>query len=299
MFQYLIMIFGLLGSMTHLPLIVLYFFNIRMFHITDRKAILAMCKKLPNRSTMISDAKMSGYIWGFWYVGYINTYTNTHKVEKTNLYFISTQKYYNKISMMEEEKDDNTNSITTYDRFGNYYCLEYSKRKNMIEYTPTPKQKEIIERITNHYNDNTNLSRSVVTMLSGSTGVGKSTLPFILAREFKGSICKTFNPTDPGDDFSVLYNTVNPEKDSPLIILLDEVDTIIHNINNNNIKMHETIPTKIRDKTSWNGFWDDINRGDFKYTIWILTTNKPFDYFDTIDPSYTREGRVNIKMHIV
>ena len=162
----------------------------------------------------------------------------------------------------------------------------------------TEQQQEIIENITEYYNNNKNMSRAVVCMLSGSTGVGKSTLPFILAREFKGSICKTFNPTDPGDDFSVLYNTVNPEKNNPLIILLDEIDTIIANINNNNIKMHDTIPVKIKDKTSWNSFWDDINRGDFKYTIWVLTTNKPFDYFDTIDPSYIREGRINIKIKI-
>ena len=57
-------------------------------------------------------------------------------------------------------------------------------------------------------------------------------------------------------------------------------------------------PTKIRDKTSWNGFWDDINRGDFKYTIWILTTNKSFDYFDMIDIAYIRDGRVNMKINV-
>lgn len=297
MYHYLMMFIGVLGSMTHFPLIILYFFNIRLFHITDRKMILSICKKLPTRSTMISDYKMSGYIWGLWYVGNITTYTNMNKIEKTNLYLITTQKQFDTLVQEKLDKEeDNSNQITTYDRFGNYYGLEYSKRTNTIEYIATPKQKEIIENITAHYNDTHNLSRSVVCMLSGSTGVGKSTLPFILAREFKGSICKTFNPTDPGDDFSVLYNTVNPEKNNPLIILLDEIDTIISNISNNNIKMHDTIPTKIKDKTSWNSFWDDINRGDFKYTIWILTTNKPFDFFDTIDPSYTREGRVNIKM---
>ena len=285
MYQYLMMFIGVIGSMTHLPLMILYFFNIRLFHITDRKTIISICKKLPNRSTMLSDSKMSGYIWGFWYIGNITTYTNMSKVEKTNLYLITTQKHFNILTQEKEEKDDdNRNKITTYDRFGNYYGLEYSKRSNTIE------------NITEYYNNNKNMSRSVVAMLSGSTGVGKSTLPFILAREFKGSICKTFNPTDPGDDFSVLYNTVNPEKNSPLIVLLDEVDTIISNIANNSIKMHETIPTKIKDKTSWNSFWDDINRGDFKYTIWILTTNKPFEFFNTIDPSYTREGRVNIKI---
>lgn len=298
MYQYLMMFIGVIGSMTHLPLMILYFFNIRLFHITDKKTILAICKKLPNRSTMLSDSKMSGYIWGFWYVGNITTYTNINKVEKTNLYLITTQKHFNTITQEKEEKEENNiNHITTYDRFGNYYCLEYSKRTNTIEYIATPKQKEIMERITDNYNDTTNMSRAVVCMLSGSTGVGKSTLPFILAREFKGSICKTFNPTDPGDDLSVLYNTVSPEKTSPLIILLDEVDIIISNIANNSIKMHDTIPTKIKDKTSWNSFWDDINRGDFKYTIWILTTNKPFDFFDSIDPSYTREGRVNIKIN--
>ena len=299
MYQYLIMLAGLLGSTTNLPLILLYYFNIRMFHLTNKKVIMGICKKLPQRSTMISDTKLSGYIWGYWYVGHISTYMNTNKVEKINMYIICTQKFFNTINI-DDKPDDNiiNEGIDTYDRFGNYYCLEYSKRTNYIEFTATPKQQEIIENIVKYYNNTTNMSRSVVCMLSGSTGVGKSTIPFILAKQMKGSICKTFNPTDPGDDISVLYNTVNPEKDKPLIILMDEIDTIIDNVHMTKIKHHDTVPTKIRDKTSWNGFWDDINRGDFKYTIWILTTNKSFDYFDMIDIAYIRDGRVNMKINV-
>ncbi len=298
MLQYGMVLIGFLSSLPHIILVILYFINIRMYHITNKKTILTICKKLPNRSTMISDSdKMTGYIWGYKYIGYITTNINSDREDKMYMYLITTKKYYETINMNTDEPcDDKYNGIDVYDRFGNYFCLEYSKRTNIIEFNSSPKQKEIIENILNFYNMKNNISRSVVVLLSGPTGSGKSTLPFILASDLKCSICKTYNPTEPGDDLSVLYNTVNPNKDKPLIILLDEIDIIINNINNNNITLHKTIPIKIKDKTSWNGFWDDINRGDFKYTIWVLTTNKSFDYFDAIDPSYTRPGRINIKI---
>ena len=288
---------GFITGLPHIILFIFYYMNIRMFHITNKKNIFAICKNLPQRSTIICDSdKMTGYIWGYNYVGYITTNINSDREDKMYMYLITSKKYYNMLNKNTDNIIDICECIDIYDRFGSFFCLEYSKRQDIIEYTASPKQQEIIENILNSYNMKDNKSKSVVVLLSGPTGSGKSTIPFILANMMKCSICKTFNPTDPGDELSILYNTVNPTKDKPLIILLDEIDIIIDKIHNNNILPHNKIPIKIKDKTAWNSFFDDINRGEFKYTIWILTTNKDFDYFDNIDKSYMRPGRVNLKI---
>lgn len=301
MYQYVLMFIGLVNSIAHVLLVILYCIGLRLYKITDKTKLIIILKNLPKRSTITTDSDiLDGYIWGWNYIGCITT-IGKERTDIRVLYLMTTRKIYDNIikRIDTDEEDTGECGVDMYDRTGNYYGLEYTKRMNTIEYIPTKVQAKVMKTIMHYYNDPLNKSRSVVCLLSGESGVGKSTVPFILANEMKGSICKSFNPIDPGDEFAVLYNTVTPSKQEPLIILIDEIDIIIDKVHNNIIVPHKTIPIKIKDKTSWNGFWDDINRGDYKYTIWILTTNKSPAFFDAIDPTYTRNGRVNIKYTMV
>jgi len=157
-------------------------------------------------------------------------------------------------------------------------------------------------------------NRNAVILLHGEKGIGKSMIPILLAKEFANldvnkknldvepddivSFCDTFNPTDPGDNFITLYNTSYPTKNTPLIIVFEEVDIIIKKIHNNNIERHKNSPIMIHDKTSWNQFFDRFDRKYYPYTIIIMTTNEIPDYINKMDLSYIRDGRVNQIFHV-
>jgi hypothetical protein len=108
----------------------------------------------------------------------------------------------------------------------------------------------------------------------------------------------TFNPTTPGDEFSKIYRKINPTSNSPLIIVLEEIDIIIDEIYDN-IPNHKYIPIQIRNKLGWNIWFDKLDKGFYPHVYVIMTTNKPINYFDKLDESYMRNNRVNLKAELL
>jgi hypothetical protein len=106
----------------------------------------------------------------------------------------------------------------------------------------------------------------------------------------------SFNPFEQGDNFASLYTMVNPSSDRPLIIILEEIDCNISKMHSGLIQINKYIPTQIKTKTDWNGFLDKFDRGLYPNVIIIMTTNKSISYFDELDPSYLRKGRVDLKI---
>ena len=111
----------------------------------------------------------------------------------------------------------------------------------------------------------------------------------------KVSLVDSFNPFQPGDYFHSLYNKVSPGKDSPLIVVLEEIDMPFSKMHDGTIIPHRDIPTQINNKTNWNQFFDRFDRLQYPYVYFIMTTNKTASYFDELDASYMRPGRVNLK----
>ena len=56
--------------------------------------------------------------------------------------------------------------------------------------------------------------------LHGNSGTGKTFLCYMMARELKCYLCDSFNPYDPSDSFSNMYNVINPSPKKPLVLLL-------------------------------------------------------------------------------
>jgi len=256
-----------------------------------------------------------GWIIGKWYIGYVLKSQGSRGDTSMELFILCRKKYYNvNISKTDVEESDNTydnsngtqrqkaKNITFYEREGNaYWNLIYIQRQiACTALIPRDYQQSIIEKIHQDYKER---SYSVV-LLHGEPGKGKSMIPYFLAKymlqqEYKKiSLVDTFKPSQPGDKFSTLYTKVFPSKDSPLIVVIEEIDIMMAKIHSNTVTQHRDIPTLITNKIEWNMFLDRFDRGLYQHVIFIMTTNKSDTYFDELDASYMRVNRVNIKCKV-
>lgn len=182
-------------------------------------------------------------------------------------------------------------SLTVYDREGSFQWLYYSSRS--LRYTrlatPRPKQVVVVDDIVAKFAEHGGHHTSFI---HGEPGSGKTTIALLVAMRLNASFCKTFNPTDPGDSLVSLYNTVKPTRERPLVVLLDEVDTIIRRTHRAAIDQHAKFPIMVRDKTTFNGFLDDVSDAWDDLVI-IMTSNVSRAGIDSLDPSYLRAGRVH------
>lgn len=143
-----------------------------------------------------------------------------------------------------------------------------------------------------------------VVVIAGNPGCGKSSVYKHLIRRFSvdlGYTCNfthQFSLTDPGDSFTTVFTRVGPEKKSPLIVLLDEIDGTLTRIGGSGIPQHLHYPIQVKNKRDWNTFLDEIDSGFYMNTIFIMTTNLTIDALDEIDPSYTRKGRTDARFDI-
>lgn len=280
-----------------MPFILCHYFNYHLYRIKDKEKVKLASSRIKFSSIKNENDNPSGFFVGYPTKGkfiYIPTYFGFFiDKEKGFEIFIFTHKDTFKELTTSELNLLEKDSIVMYERTGNYFWLEYTKRDLIVDhFIPKENQSFIIDDIVNYYESNKNC----VSFISGAPGSGKSMLGILLAKKLKGSIVRTFNPTEPGDSLSSLYSEVSPTVDKPLIIVLDEADIIIRKIHENNITPHKHIPILVCDKMSWNRFLDDICLGLFPNMILVLTSNISYGALEeSFDPSYIREGRVNLK----
>jgi hypothetical protein len=246
-----------------------------------------------------SNDEPDGWICGWLFIGYIHSTTNFNGGITKELYMVTTYKFYKKEINKETASKEEDKHIIFYEREGGYWRLEYTSRQLKQDVIPNEIQAHFIKQIISDYHQRT----YSIPILYGKQGSGKSMGSILLCKELlktKKSVMfvDTFNPTDPGDSFSGLYNKLNPTEDKPLVVVLEEVDIIIQKISNNDIKPHDTIPIQIKNKTDWNIFMDRFDRKMYPHVILMLTTNKTMDYVDELDSSYLRDGRTTMKIHV-
>ena len=213
-----------------------------------------------------------------------------------------------------KKKTGSTKSIVEFVRKGMYWRLRYKPAdiellcEMPVKETP---QHKALATIVQTYKDRLAKRKYTSTFyLHGPPGSRKSTLARLVASVLDASLCREHNPTDPGDALFDLYNTVKPSADKPMVLLIDEADVIIERCKNGSIKPHNDIPIAIKDKSSWNKYFDLINEGErYPYIICILTSNlSPDEVADRTtvmehnkkkrDTSYLRPGRIHLCMHL-
>jgi len=293
--------FGIITMiMNYLPwssiFLITQLFGIRLYTISRKEECQNIQKKIGQRFSHIrEDGKGSGYSIGKWYFLCMNI-THSYETDTYDTWMISTESSY---EFLTKEKDIHitTNNIKNapekslkiLQRYGNYHGPYYKSRSLQICVSPLKTQDNIIKNIINTYNKNSHC----ITLLYGSPGSGKSMLALLLANAIGGSYCNTFIPWQPGDTISSLYSEADPSPTNPIVIAFDEIDTALVKINEG-INPHKSIPIQISNKTGWNNMLDEIQRGLYPHLIIIMTTNKNPEFINNLDPSYLREGRVDI-----
>lgn len=273
----------------------------QLYKISEQNKVCLIMKKLPKRSTIQEGDNIRGWVWGYLYIGYINPVqqnNNYSSVIVYEVYIFTTKKFLTSITTNDTDKNENEkkeNNINFYERIGSYWHFNYDKRELSVNYfTPKSNQIKPIEKIKTKYFDSIKTNRPHLSViLYGRPGAGKSMVSILLAKELKASLCDSFNPSDPGDSLARIYNTVCPTEDNPLIIVLEEFDILIKKIHAG-IKPHEHIPINVYDKTTWNTFFDKIDRHMYPFLIIIMTSNSHPDTINELDSSYIRPGRTDM-----
>jgi hypothetical protein len=270
----------------------LSFFQIKYYVITEnRELISSVLKKItpsiicPFVKHIDKDAPF-GYFIGFRYAGFISKDNELHLLTYSSMYKELIHMPCIFMQTFDTEPLEKT-TVTVYVRKGTYKNLYYTPIKmDLSHITPLGDQADILKNIVGLYEK---MGRATV-FLHGVTGAGKSTMGYLLAKELKGMYCHSFNPTDPGDQLSTLIIDIQRD-DEPLILVMEEVDTMIQTIHKNKFQKHVEIPISVHNKSTWSSFLDDMIF--YKKVILILTSNTSKEDIDIWDESYLREGRIH------
>lgn len=273
----------------------------------DSSVVTMMMKHIETKyicSTSTHAEKPVGLIFGKWFVAYITTFTIPQRDSSSMGYvvtFWSSNKGHKKSltdDSINPEKENKTavTTLETWRHVGCYKAGSVEKFDIPFHNEPCAEQAIVVTRImdmiaasiTNGYGNR------ISVVIAGPSGTGKTQIAKQLAYTMNATICDDFNPTIPGQNFASLIKTIKPVRKKPLVVLLDECDKMMGRIHTG-VPEHEFFVTQATDKASWNMFMDRMS--DFDNVIVILTMNSPFNEIDKLDLSYTRPGRVDLKVN--
>lgn len=307
--EFLLFLSSMLGITWSLVFLISGLFGISIYKVSGQK-MQVFLKEVKIASIWNNDDP-EGWLLGRWYIGYINRSQGSRGDTITELLILCRKKFYDtNISKNEDADEPGVNGeiykpkkIAFYERQGvAYWNLFYSPRQiTCTELEPRVNQQNIIKLLYKKFQKNS----YVVALLHGEPGKGKSMIPYFLAKYMLGkpmfkkvSLLDTFNPIIPGEQFNIIYTKVSPMKDSPLIVVIEEVDIIMMKIHTNTVERHPDMATMITNKIEWNQFFDRFDRKLYPHVLFIMTSNKCPTFFDDLDPSYMRPGRVDVKCHV-
>jgi len=238
----------------------------------------------------------SGCFFGSRCAGYY-TYSDTFEGISVEIHMFTTPAYFKtlfeseKVSVSFTDKTTTTTitqPLTIYSRTGSYTNIYYSRmRLDIQDLEPRGQQAEVVDSICSKFIK----KRRGVFFIYGTSGAGKSTIGLLVANRLKGTFCHTFNPSDPGDTLPNILRESEPSDEHPTIILLEEVNTLIHEIHNATIQKHKNITTSVHSKSTYNTFIDDLIL--YRNVLFIMTSNENKESIDALDPCYLRKGRVD------
>ena len=298
---------GLLVSISFLAeplLFLLHFVRIGFYTIQNdedkiKKIFRYLDKTTISTRTSFQHGKVypAGSFIGWGCLGYYSMGDRTDGIS-SSIHVLTTRPFFDRLVANDEiilsapnaTPTEKKETITLYGRTGNYMSIYYTRRTlDISDLVARGDQTRILSDITSIYEKK---GRATV-FLHGICGAGKSTLGLLLAKELKGSFCHTFNPTNPGDSLHNLVREAEVEYDEkkPLILVIEEVNTLIRQVHANEISLHKNVQTSVYNKSTYNTFMDDMSL--YKNVVLILTSNESVDEVNAIDPCYLRAGRVD------
>jgi len=285
-------------------LLFLQLFGLQTYLYHEQSDISFLIKNIGIKTgSILNKDKEQGLIFGKWFLGYI--YMTEDEKTNRNLYIIMSKNKYkelqkkkmDKFKLNDTKEEKKIMLVSTYDKYGTKWWPQYSETEINYSFLKNrPEQKSIVDEIIEQYKKSIN--NSYVAFIHGENGSGKSTIGYLIARSFQSSYTDEWNPMAEGDNIINIINEVQPTKEKPLVIALDEVDKMILKLDT--LKPYKDCPRQIEGKASWNRFFDKVEKGRYPNVILILTSNiSPLDKNDTgkmiIDPALIRAGRINKK----
>jgi hypothetical protein len=277
-------------------------FGVKLYLLKKREECMRIQKRVQNWCSHTTDnGKGYGYSFGYWYAASIDITTADYG-DTYSIYLIATDESYRNLTKANDEKDvcniSDINGVkiaamkklTIFERTGSYSNPWFRRRERDAGYTSRSSQTGIIQGIIAHHKK----VRHTVVYIHGPPCTGKSMIGILVANELGSSFCNTLKPWQPGDMLSTVYNEAEPTVNKPLVIVFDEIDTVIMKIHEEGIVRHNKITTAVTDKPGWNHMLDEIQRGMYPDLIVIMTSNKGPEMIDAIDKSYIRQGRVDM-----
>ena len=290
---FLSMTITVVWSVVFLPVSLL---GIRVNKVSGAK-MKTFLKSVTHSSIWIND-EPSGWICGKYYIGFVNVVIGD-RWESKELWLVSTKKFYDaSLQQKAVTSEGRSTKITYFYREGSFWRLNYACRQIATpKQTILPNQENVVAQIIAVLNT----ENHAVCLLHGSPGTGKSMVAQFLCAELlktkkSVSFCNSHAPYEPCDNFNSFYAKVNPTEDAPLVVVFEEVDGLIGNLHCGKIVQGDQNPIQIKQKTDWNTFLDEFDRDLFPHVVLLMTTNQSIEWFDALDPSYMRSGRVNLKI---
>ena len=241
----------------------------------------------------------SGIFLGWNCIGYL-TSCDRNSGASAEIHIFTSNSFFNKIITEEtviprfEGKPSEQQNLKVLSKSGSYTMTYYSSRSlEVSSFIPHGDQAMITREIIDLYRKK---ARATV-FLHGVCGAGKSTVGLLIAKELKASFCHTFNPFSPGDFLHSLVRDAETDADNPLVVVIEEINTLIRVIHENKGILHKDVRTHVYNKSTFNTFLDDMPL--FDNVILILTSNESKEALDSLDPCYLRKGRVDLYYYMM
>ena len=222
----------------------------------------------------------------------LNYYSKSKQNHNYITTFVKDKKDY--YSLFQEKNSKSIEISTMYSISGcrdtfNLHLLSEMNIPKILK----PFQNGIVSQAKTFFNKN----NKCTILLSGKSGVGKSTVGYMIAQELYSNVL-SYNSCSL-EDYDKLY-TMFCVPGHPLVVIINEVETFLEKTNTlaklMNLEKNKSEPC-IR-KPVWNDFFDKIQTNNYPGIIFFITSNIDIKILETEFPAMFNNVRINIKYQI-